>query len=245
MNKKMDLEILSAQSFFVGRRDISFYSKEEIIIDAINEKIPIEKFDFLSTKDRETITLIRESKKKEIQFSFFDETESPFSMWYKTTFTSSILFHQGVTQTQKQYLENTISSKELKFSSVGQFMMYHKAIIFLDRDVANCIMSTSNNQRIMKLGKQIKNYDDNIWSYYKSNVVYMANYLKFNQNPELISALVDTIGTTLVKVASDDKIWGIGLSKNDLDAKQRETWKGKNLLGEILTLLRMEFIGIY
>lgn len=35
-----------------------------------------------------------------------------------------------------------------------------------------------------------------------------------------------------------DRIWGIGLSKDDRRALNKETWKGQNLLGYILTRLR-------
>lgn len=242
---QMDLEILGAQGFFVGRREVDCCSKEEIIDSALDEEIPIDKFSFLSFKDRETIRLIREGKKEETQFTFFWATESPFSQWHKSSFISSMLFYQGITQPQREYLEDSLPLKELEFTSAEQFMMYHKAIIFLDRATAEDIMNSSNTRKIKELGRQVKNYDDDIWTYYRSNVVYMANYLKFSQNTELMSALVETMGTTLVEAAPTDKIWGIGLTEDDPRAQTRRTWQGKNLLGEILTLLRMEFTGMY
>lgn len=35
-----------------------------------------------------------------------------------------------------------------------------------------------------------------------------------------------------------DTIWGIGLSEKDKRAWNKETWRGQNLLGEILTKVR-------
>lgn len=35
-----------------------------------------------------------------------------------------------------------------------------------------------------------------------------------------------------------DRIWGIGLSEKDKRAWNKETWRGQNLLGQILTNVR-------
>lgn len=42
----------------------------------------------------------------------------------------------------------------------------------------------------------------------------------------------------LVEVSLYDKIWGIGLCKNDLRVWSKLIWLGKNLLGEILIRVR-------
>lgn len=60
--------------------------------------------------------------------------------------------------------------------------------------------------------------------------VYEANDSKFKQKPELMDALTKIIGTTLVNVVENDKIWGIGLAADDKKAQRRKTWEGKNLL---------------
>ena len=46
--------------------------------------------------------------------------------------------------------------------------------------------------------------------------------------------------TTLVEASPEDRLWGIGLRKTDRRAMRRETWRGKNWLGEILTEVREE-----
>ncbi|TKD65802.1 NADAR family protein [Flavobacterium sp. ASW18X] len=238
-----DIEILNAQTFFVNRRDIGSESKEELIGDALNKNIPLEKLSYYNWQDRELIKAIRE--RDETQFTFFWETKSPFSQWHKSLFKSSdVSFHKGIYEQQKEYLKSSLPN-ELEFSSAEQFMMYHKAIIFLDREIADKILNTSNPRKLKELGRQVKNYDDDIWKYHRSNVIYAANKAKFSQAPHLMDVLTDTIGTTLVEAAPNDQIWGIGLVADDPKAQQRETWEGKNLLGEILTLLRMEFMGMY
>jgi len=65
------------------------------------------------------------------------------------------------------------------------------------------------------------------------------------QIEELKQALFATNGTTLVEAAPNDTIWGIGLTEDDPRALKRETWLGKNLLGEILTQIRIELMDEY
>jgi len=94
-------------------------------------------------------------------------------------------------------------------------MMYHKAILFFDRETASRIMQASSSLEFYELGRQVKNFDKVVWKYFRSEVVYEANDAKFKQNPELMDALTNTVGTTLVNVAANDKIWGIGLAADD------------------------------
>ena len=224
MNIK-DVEILDNQAFFVRRRDVGSESKEELIEDALNKDIPLERLSYYNWQDRELIKAIRE--RDETQFTFFWETKSPFSQWHKSLFPSSdVSFHKGINEEQKEYLKRTLPN-ELEFSTAEQFMMYHKAIIFLDREIADEILNTSNPRKIKELGRQVKNYDDDIWKYHRSNVVFAANKAKFSQTPHLLDVLTDTIGTTLVEAAPNDKIWGIGLVADDVKAQKRETWEGK------------------
>ena len=68
------------------------------------------------------------------------------------------------------------------------------------------------------------------------------NYFQFSQNPDLQTKLFDTYPKTLVEASPVDHIWGIGLSAYDNEACTKETWKGLNLLGKILTEVRDELL---
>lgn len=50
--------------------------------------------------------------------------------------------------------------------------------------------------------------------------------------------LFSTYPKTLVHASPLDSIWGIELSAEDKRAWNKDTWRGQNLLGEILTKVR-------
>jgi ribA/ribD-fused uncharacterized protein len=172
------------------------------------------------------------------QFTFFWETRSPFSQWYKIEFTAAALDLNGTD------LPDAFSGP-LKFSSAEQFMMLHKALLFEDYETAYAIHQTKNVREQKSLGRLIKKFDDSKWQMFRAFIVYNGNTQKFSQNAKIRNELISTQGTAVVEAAPDDAIWGIGLVKEDPRAWKRETWTGTNLLGEILTYIRIELTGKY
>ena len=64
------------------------------------------------------------------------------------------------------------------------------------------------------------------------------------QNENLRKALLMTGSKTLVEASPFNKIWGIGLHASDPHSRSRKTWKGQNLLGEILTEVKFEIFNL-
>ena len=127
---------------------------------------------------------------------------------------------------------------DVKFSSMEQFMMYRKAICFCDDAVATQILSTKDVAEIKSLGRKVSNYDENMWNGIRQIVVYEGLLAKFSQNQELKRKLKSTGNALLAECAVKDSIWGIGLSMKDPDRLDRTKWKGKNLLGYTLMMVR-------
>ena len=119
-----------------------------------------------------------------------------------------------------------------------QFMMYRKAVAFGDRDRAAQILDTEDVGRIKELGRLVSGYDDNYWNGIRQIVVYEGLYAKFSQNEELKRLLRATGKAVLAECAVKDRIWGIGLSMSDPDRLDRRKWKGQNLLGYALMMVR-------
>ena len=65
---------------------------------------------------------------------------------------------------------------------------------------------------------------------------------QFSQDEKLYKTIIDTHPKTLVEASPMDRIWGIGLAANDYKARNRKSWRGKNLLGQALTEVRDELI---
>ena len=173
------------------------------------------------------------------KFTFFWETESPFSQWHPAKFIApSYLWSM---EDFYPALQKVVFAEQLAFTSAEQYMMYAKAVIFMDIEAAKAIIKESDPRKIKALGRGIKGFNDDIWTACRYRIVYLANKCKFAQNEPLKQALLATKDTTLVEASPYDKIWGIGLTKDDPKAQKRATWEGLNLLGEVLTALRLEF----
>ena len=144
------------------------------------------------------------------------------------------------------YLSNWYLSRftadGIEFSSMEQYMMYNKAIVFNDINVANQILKTTDVAVIKQFGRMVANYDDNYWNGIRQIVVYDGLIQKFSQNSELKRMLADTGNSILAECAVRDRIWGIGLSMEDADRFDRTKWKGQNLLGYALMQVRNKII---
>lgn len=153
-----------------------------------------------------------------------------------------ICFHNP--DEENGYLSNwylsEFSADGEKFSSMEQFMMYQKAKYFKDEEVARQILATEDAAQIKKLGRQVSGYNENYWNGIRQIVVYKGLRAKFTQNQEMKERLKDTGDALLVECAVKDKIWGVGLSMKDPDRFERETWRGENLLGYTLMMVREE-----
>ena len=154
------------------------------------------------------------------KFTYFWRNKSVFSQWHKATFEDD-----GV-----------------MFNCTEQYMMYEKARLMKDKESMRKIISVDNPRVQKSLGRLIDNFDQDRWDENKYDIVYKGNFLKFSQNKLMKQELLATKGSTLVEASPYDKIWGIGLEESHSDAKRRETWRGQNLLGEILTDVRDQLV---
>ncbi len=129
---------------------------------------------------------------------------------------------------------------EVKYSSMEQFMMYKKAIRFQDIEKAQQILSTNDVALIKEYGRQVKGYNDSIWCGIRQMVVYQGLLAKFSQNNILCNKLLQTQNDILAECAVKDRVWGIGLSMKDPERLDLAKWRGQNLLGYTLMMVREE-----
>lgn len=151
-----------------------------------------------------------------------------------------ICFHNP--DEENGYLSNwylsSFTINGIQYSSMEQYMMHQKAVCFRDDVIAAQILETDDVAQIKALGRLVAGYDDNHWNGVRQIMVYEGLLAKFSQNPDLCIQLKNTGKALLAECAVKDRIWGIGLSMKDPDRLQRETWKGQNLLGYTLMMVR-------
>lgn len=133
----------------------------------------------------------------------------------------------------------------IKFSSMEQYMMYKKAVVFDDTEIAKEILETTDVSRIKALGRQVSKYNDTHWNGVRQIIIYKGLLEKFSQNEDLKKRLLNTGNDILAECAVQDKIWGIGLSMKDVNRWDMEKWRGQNLLGFALMLVREDLLRNY
>jgi len=167
-----------------------------------------------------------------------------FSQWHNSNFTSddSITAYDA----SQKILSVIISpvQKKIMYNSCEQYMMYKKAILFRDYNIAEKILMEWDCKKIKEMGRNISNFDQKKWDEYKYGIVYSGNYYKFTQSDHLQKRLLEIGGRnrTFVECSKYDKIWGIGLSVNESDIYDPKKWKGENLLGKAITEVRDHII---
>lgn len=141
-----------------------------------------------------------------------------------------------------QWVKSDLVIDDKQFCTAEQYMMWSKAMLFEDYDIAEAVLKTRDPKKQKALGRQVRNFDADQWADVAFDVVYSANFAKFTQNKSLYEALMDTVGTVIVEASPYDAIWGIGLNEATARATDPKDWPGKNLLGIILTKLREELV---
>lgn len=131
---------------------------------------------------------------------------------------------------------------EYWYTTTEQWMMHNKAILMGDIESADKIINEDDPKIIKELGKQVKNWNDKVWDRFKYSIVVEGNFLKF-ADPKFRKFIESTGDRTIVEAAWYDKIWGVGLRQSDNDILDEKKWKGLNLLGKALMVVRGDECG--
>lgn len=137
-----------------------------------------------------------------------------------------------------QWYECEFSDLHSTYTSMEQYMMAKKALLFDDIKSFDVIMNVSDPKVCKALGRKILNFDNETWDKYKTDIVVNGNMLKFSQNKKLKDFLLCTGNKVLVEASPYDKIWGIGMYQSDINSINPLKWNGLNLLGFCLIEVR-------
>ena len=170
------------------------------------------------------------SKGKKVKFVLFwghqpstdgSITKSCFSQWYKASFTID----------------------GIKYNTAEHYMMAEKARLFNDESVLNRILKARSPGEAKKLGRLVNGFTNEKWLEHRFDIVCRANYAKFSQNPKLKQFLINTGTKILVEASPVDKIWGVGMASTHDHIYNPRLWKGLNLLGYTLMVVREQLLN--
>lgn len=148
-----------------------------------------------------------------------------------------VLFWGGI---YSQWFLAEMEIDGVKYNCCEQYMMHQKALLFGDTDTADKILAEPNQAEQKKLGREVKGFNDKVWIANCLSIVYKGNVAKFEQHDNLREELLATGNKFFVEASPKDQIWGIGLGEDEIEANDPATWKGTNLLGQALTLVRIK-----
>lgn len=125
----------------------------------------------------------------------------------------------------------------LEFNCSEQLFMYFKAIYFKDYDVAHRIVKAERPYIAKKLGRMVKNYDDNKWNAIRDRFMLETLQEKYKYCEEFRNLINENSNKIFVEASPYDNIWGVGLSENDPKINNPQNWKGENRLGKCINNL--------
>lgn len=139
----------------------------------------------------------------------FWQTDSNLSNWTHTPFV---------------YKGYTIPNSEIA-------LMYEKAILMGDNEMAETIIVCGSPKIAKGLGRKVKNFDYEVWEPKRKDIMIDIAVEKALQHKPTFNELKDTGDRVIAEASPYDKIWGIGFAPNDPKALDMANWNGSNDLG--------------
>lgn len=124
------------------------------------------------------------------------------------------------------------------YATAEQFMMAEKARLFGDTEMLARILAEPSPAKVKKLGRAVRGFDGARWEQHRFDVVSRGSLAKFSQDEALRAFLLSTGDDLLVEASPMDRIWGIGMKRENPDVARPEKWRGQNLLGFALVHAR-------
>jgi hypothetical protein len=137
-----------------------------------------------------------------------------------------------------QWWPATFSVEGLDFATAEHYMMWRKAKLFGDDEVADKVLTVGHPSEAKALGRQVRDFDQGVWESERFDIVVAGSVAKFGQHDDLRAFLRATGDRVLVEASPRDRIWGIGMAASNPAAEDPAQWRGHNLLGFALMRAR-------
>ncbi len=141
-----------------------------------------------------------------------------------------------------QWFEAGFERAGVHYRTAEHWMMAEKARLFGDQKAEAEIVAAVHPGAAKKLGRSVRGFDEARWQEARYGIVVRGNRARFSQNPALAAFLRGTRSCVLVEASPYDRIWGIGVSRDDPRAADPSSWPGRNLLGFALMEVRERLV---
>ncbi len=130
----------------------------------------------------------------------------------------------------------------VEYPTAEHYMMAEKARLFGDRGAEERVLGSASPGAAKAAGRTVAGFDEAVWAAHRFHIVVRGSVAKFSGNPDLARYLSETGDKVLVEASPVDRIWGIGLARDDPAAQRPQQWPGLNLLGFALMEARRRLI---
>ena len=130
----------------------------------------------------------------------------------------------------------------IRFHSSEQFIQYQKAMLFKDHRTSELIMKCTTALECKQMASNVLKFSPSEWNSKAKELCKPGIKCKFQQNPTLATALLET-GDKMLVESCYDKVWGTGkplFEENCLEVSKQN----QGILGEILCEIRSELQDI-
>eukprot|EP00747_Dinoflagellata_sp_TGD_P162516 gnl/TRDRNA2_/TRDRNA2_180201_c0_seq1.p1 gnl/TRDRNA2_/TRDRNA2_180201_c0~~gnl/TRDRNA2_/TRDRNA2_180201_c0_seq1.p1 ORF type:complete len:239 (+),score=45.65 gnl/TRDRNA2_/TRDRNA2_180201_c0_seq1:77-718(+) len=117
-------------------------------------------------------------------------------------------------------------------------IMITKAALMGDSEIFAEIATSSNPADCKKLGRGVRNFNQELWDKHIEEVAFEVVKQKFAADATLRKVLLSTGDKVIAEAAPNDCIWGIGLPTGDARVGDPAQWCGRNILGYALMKTR-------
>ncbi|OQR82311.1 hypothetical protein ACHHYP_20800 [Achlya hypogyna] len=139
-----------------------------------------------------------------------------------------------------QWYDAPFEIEGVVYATAEHFMMAEKARLFDDAASLAAILSATHPGEAKTLGSRVVPFDDARWAAARFDIVVRGNLAKFSQHAALRRFLLSTHGHILVEASPRDCIWGVGLAATSPGVHHPGLWRGLNLLGFALMVVRSQ-----
>ncbi|MFC9301253.1 NADAR family protein [Streptomyces albidoflavus] len=119
----------------------------------------------------------------------------------------------------------------IRYETAEHWMMAGKARLFGDAKAERRALDAATPAEAKIAGRLVQGFDEAVWNEARFALVTEGSTHKFASDPALRAFLVGTGERVLVEASPLDRIWGVGLARDDERIGDPGRWRGLNLLG--------------